>query len=68
MDRLEIAVERIRNCHLCEGKGVYTWSNGEDYDFENCECNPHEIIFDYDGDVIWADESLEKTIWESVEV
>ena len=68
MDRLEIAVDTIRNCHLCDGKGVYTWSYGEDYDFENCVCNPHEIIFDHDGVVIWANESLEKTIWESVEV
>jgi hypothetical protein len=53
MDKLEIAVDRIKNCHLCEGKGVYTWSNGEDYDFENCVCNEYEIIFDHDGEVIW---------------
>lgn len=68
MNKLEIAVDRIKNCHLCEGKGVYTWSNGEDYDFENCVCNEYEIIFDHDGGVIWADESLEATIWESAEV
>lgn len=68
MNRIETAVDRIKNCHLCSGKGVYTWSNGEDYDFENCVCNEYEIIFDHEGEVIWADESLEATIWESAEV
>jgi len=67
MDTLEMAVERIRNCSYCDGRGTHYWGNGEDYDFENCECNPHEIIFDYDGEVIWADKSLEKTIWETAE-
>ena len=53
MNNLTIAVDRIKNCHLCDGKGVYTWSNGEDYDFEDCVCNTYGIILDDDGDVIW---------------
>ena len=53
MNKLEIAVDRIKNCHLCDGKGVYTWSNGEDYDFEDCDCNTYGLILDEDGDVIY---------------
>ena len=53
MDKLEYALRQIRNCDLCLGKGVNYWSNGEDYDFEDCICNPYGIILDDDGDVIW---------------
>ncbi len=65
--KLEMAIARIRECDLCNGVGTNYWSNGEDYDFENCVCNPHEIIFDHDGVVIWSDESLLDTIWETQE-
>ena len=53
MDKLEYVLRQIRNCDLCLGKGVNYWSNGEDYDFEDCICNPYGIILDDDGDVIW---------------
>ena len=53
MDKLEYALRQIRNCDLCLGKGVNYWSAGEDYDFEDCICNPYGIILDDDGDVIW---------------
>ena len=53
MDKLEYALNTIRNCDLCEGKGVDYWSNGEDYDFEDCICNPYGLILDDDGDVIF---------------
>lgn len=65
--KLEMAIAQIRDCDLCNGVGTIYWSNGEDYDFENCECNPHEIIFDHDGEVIWSNESLFDTIWETQE-
>ena len=53
MDKLEYALRTIQNCDLCFGKGALYWSNGDDYDFENCECNPYELILDEDGSVIW---------------
>ena len=53
MDKLEYALRTIQNCDLCNGKGVDYWSNGEDYDFEDCICNPYGIILDEDGSVIW---------------
>ena len=53
MDKLEYALRTIENCDLCNGQGAQYWSNGDDYDFENCECNPYELILDEDGDVIW---------------
>jgi hypothetical protein len=53
MDKLEYALRQIANCDLCLGKGVHGWANDEDYDFEDCICNPYGIIFDHDGEVIW---------------
>ncbi len=53
MDKLEYALKQIRNCDFCNGKGVDYFGNGEDYDFEDCICNPYGIILDDDGDVIW---------------
>ena len=53
MDKLEYALRAIANCELCGGKGTHYWSNGEDYDFENCVCNIYEIILDDNGDVLW---------------
>ena len=53
MDKLDYALNAIRNCNACEGKGNLYWGNGDDYDFETCECNPYELILDDDGDVIW---------------
>ena len=53
MDKLEYALRQIRNCDLCNGKGVDYFGSGENYDFEDCICNPYGIILDHDGDVIW---------------
>ena len=53
MDKLEYALRQIRNCDLCLGRGVDYWSNGEDYDFEDCICNPYGLILDEDGSVIF---------------
>ena len=52
MNKLEYALKVIANCDLCGGVGVNYWANGEDYDFEDCVCNPYGLILD-DGDVIW---------------
>jgi hypothetical protein len=52
MDKLEYALRTIENCDLCNGIGAQYWANGEDYDFEDCVCNPYGLILD-DGEVIW---------------
>ena len=70
MDKLEYAIRSIENCNLCDGVGSYTWSNGEDFDFETCECNPYELILDESGDVIWDNSLLsepELGIFETME-
>jgi hypothetical protein len=53
MNKLEYALYTIRNCDFCYGRGYHGFANGEDYDFEDCECNPYGIILDNDGDVVW---------------
>ena len=53
MDKLEYALRQISNCDLCNGKGVDYFGSGENYDFEDCICNPYGIILDDDGSVIW---------------
>ena len=53
MDKLEYALRTIANCDLCYGRGYTGWANGEDYDVEDCECNPYGLILDEDGSVIW---------------
>jgi len=53
MDKLEYALRTIANCDLCYGTGTQFWANGDDYDFEDCICNPYGLIVDEDGDVIW---------------
>ncbi|NDB54177.1 MAG: hypothetical protein EB025_08940 [Chitinophagaceae bacterium] len=53
MDKLEYALRQIRKCDLCYGKGAQYWDNGDEYDFEDCICNPYGIILDQDGDVIY---------------
>ena len=52
MEKLEYALEKIANCDFCNGVGVHYFSNGDEYDFEDCECNPYGLILD-DGEVIW---------------
>jgi hypothetical protein len=53
MDKLDYALSTIANCNTCEGKGNLYWGNGDDFDFEVCECNTYELILDESGDVIW---------------
>ncbi len=52
MDKLEYAIRQIANCDLCNGQGAQYWSNGEDYEFEDCVCNPYGLILD-GNDVVW---------------
>jgi hypothetical protein len=52
MDKLEYALRTIQNCDLCYGQGYHGFANGEDYDMEDCECNPYGLIIE-DGEVIW---------------
>lgn len=52
MDKLEYAIRQIANCDLCNGQGAQYWSNGEDYELEDCICNPYGLILD-GNDVVW---------------
>ena len=52
MNKIEMLIRIIKNCNLCNGVGAHYFSNGEDYDFENCECNPYQLILD-GKDIIW---------------
>ena len=52
MDKLEYELRTIANCDLCYGQGYHGYANGEDYDMEDCECNPYGLIIE-DGEVIW---------------
>jgi hypothetical protein len=53
MDKLEYALRQIAACNFCNGRGVDYFGNGEDYDFEDCLCNPYGLILDEDGSVIF---------------
>jgi hypothetical protein len=52
MDKLEYALRTIQNCDLCYGQGYHGYANGEDYDVEDCECNPYGLILE-NGEVIY---------------
>ena len=69
MDKLEYALRTIQNCDLCNGKGNLYYGNGDDYDFEVCECNTYELILDEDGSVIWDNGLLsEPELFATMEV
>ena len=53
---MKTILDEILNCSDCNGQGVNYWANGEDYDFEYCDCNPNKIILDYDKSVIYDGE------------
>jgi len=65
MSKIKRAVETILNCELCGGKGYSYWGNGEDYDTEICDCNPHEIILD--GEEIIYSELIEENLFTTSE-
>jgi hypothetical protein len=68
MDKLEYALTQIEKCDLCNGQGVNYWSNGEDYDFEDCICNPYGLILDESGEVIFDNGLLsEPELFRSME-
>lgn len=67
MDKLDYALEAIRNCDFCYGRGYQGWVNGEDYDVEPCDCNPNDILLDDEGNVLWHDEMLFDTIFTTQE-
>ena len=46
-------INKIKNCADCFGQGVVGWISADgDYDFEYCECNPDNLIFDHDGELV----------------
>ena len=44
MANVKIAIEAIKNCNDCYGKGYVGWISGDDYDWEFCDCNPNGIL------------------------
>jgi hypothetical protein len=48
MSKIKNALDEILNCQICEGSGISAgWVSADgDYDFEWCECNPHNLIPD----------------------
>lgn len=46
MSKIKNALDEILNCQLCNGKGYEGWANGEDWDIDWCECNPHRLIIE----------------------
>jgi hypothetical protein len=34
----------ITTCDLCYGTGWLYFGNGEDFDTESCDCNPHQLF------------------------
>lgn len=62
MDKLEMAIAEIKNCDLCNGQGALYYGNGEDFfDYEICECNPHELILDHNKNVVFDSGTLFST-------
>ncbi len=55
MAKMKRALEEILNCSLCYGRGYVGWvsPDGDDYDFEYCECNPHELLIN-EGEIVNA--------------
>lgn len=47
MSKMKELVENILNCEDCYGRGYTGWVSPDgDYDIENCDCNPHNLILD----------------------
>jgi hypothetical protein len=68
-EKLEYALRQIASCEMCGGKGVHYFGSGEDYDFEDCDCNTYGLILDEDGDVIYDNGLLsEPELFASMEV
>lgn len=56
MKNTDELINTILDCSDCNGQGVHYWANGEDYDFEYCDCNPYKVILDYDKSVVYEGE------------
>lgn len=46
MSYMKNALEEILFCSICYGLGYSGWTNDEDFSFEFCECNPHNLIIE----------------------
>jgi hypothetical protein len=51
MSVIKNLLDTILNCDNCYGQGVNYWANGEDYDFEYCDCNPYRLILE-NGEIV----------------
>jgi hypothetical protein len=50
MSKVKNALAEILNCEICNGSGISNgWVSPDgDYDFEWCECNPHNLIPEFE--------------------
>jgi hypothetical protein len=46
MSYIKNALDEILFCSICNGLGYSGWANDEDFSFEFCECNPHNLIIE----------------------
>lgn len=46
MSNMKNYLETILDCSDCYGQGFIFWGNGEDFDVEACDCNPHNLIIE----------------------
>lgn len=47
MSAMKRLIENILACDTCYGKGFTGWVSPDgDYDFEYCECNPHNLVLE----------------------
>jgi hypothetical protein len=43
MSAIKYLLDEIANCNLCYGHGFIGYTLNNDFDFEYCECNPHQL-------------------------
>jgi len=65
MSKTQQALADILACKLCGGKGYNYWGNGEDYDIENCICNPYGLIID--GEEVIYSELIDESLFTTSE-
>jgi hypothetical protein len=50
MAKMKTLYTEITTCDLCYGTGWLYFGNGEDFDTESCDCNPHQLFITKEND------------------
>ncbi len=50
MAMMKTLMTEIENCEQCYGQGWHFWAQGEDFDTESCDCNPHQLFITKEND------------------